>query len=136
MKQPRPEKLPHLAPAELAVMKALWAGGRLSAREIHERVAPRSGWAYSTTRTIVERLVGKGLVARRSFHGLHLHEATLSRPAGLAAFVKEFAEKVLDLDTVPVAALFAQSEALSAEELSELEALLGTLPEERRGRRR
>jgi predicted transcriptional regulator len=49
--------LPQLTPAELEVMKVLWAGDSLSAREIHEQLAERLGWAYSTTRTTVERMV-------------------------------------------------------------------------------
>ena len=59
-----PKALPQLAPAELDVMKVLWTAGGLSAREVHERLAEQTGWAYSTTRTMIERMVKKGLVAR------------------------------------------------------------------------
>jgi len=116
--------LPQLAPAELDVMKALWAGGGLSAREVHERLAEQTGWAYSTTRTTIERMVKKGLVARRTFHGLHVYEPAISRAQGMARLVHDFASRVLGLSHVPVAALFRDSQVLTPAELAELRALL------------
>lgn len=110
------------------MIKVLWRGGRLSAREIHDQLAERNGWAYSTTRTVVERMVSKGLLDRKQFHGLHLYSARLSRPLGLAALVKSFAEQVLELRRVPVATLFAESEALTPAELDELRRLLDDAP--------
>ena len=73
--------LPQLTPAEMEVMEVLWEEGRLSAREVHDRVADRTGWAYSTTRTTVERMVRKGLLHKAPFHGLHLYEPGISRAA-------------------------------------------------------
>jgi BlaI family penicillinase repressor len=116
--------LPQLAPAELDVMKVLWSAGGLSGREVHERLAEQTGWAYSTTRTTIERMVKKGLVTRRTFHGLHVYEAAISRAQGMARLVHEFASRVLGLSHAPVAALFRDSEALTAAELAELRALL------------
>ncbi len=116
--------LPRLAAAELEVMKALWRAEPQSAREIHDRVGRGTGWAYSTTRTVVERMVEKGLVSKTDSHGLHLYAPLISRAAGLARLVRDFAEQVLELKRAPVAALFAESEALTPEELEDLRALL------------
>jgi BlaI family transcriptional regulator, penicillinase repressor len=116
--------LPQIAPAELEVMKVLWAAGGLSGREVHERLADQTGWAYSTTRTTIERMAKKGLVTRRTFHGLHVYEPAISRAQGVARLVREFASRVLGLSHVPVAALFRESEALTPAELEELRSLL------------
>jgi BlaI family transcriptional regulator, penicillinase repressor len=132
----KPHGLPQLAPAELDVMKVLWRDGRLSARELHERLEGQTGWAYSTTRTVTERMVAKGLLTRQGVHGLNVYAAAVSRPAGLAGLVREFAEQVLELRHVPVAALFAESEALSPAELAELRALLDERPTAKRPRGR
>jgi BlaI family transcriptional regulator, penicillinase repressor len=120
----RPRPLPDLARSELDVLKVLWAEERLSAREVHERLAGRLGWATSTTRTILDRMVKKGLLARRDFHGVYLYAARISRPQGLARLVRDFAERVLELDHGSVVPLFARSEALTAEEIDELSRLL------------
>ena len=41
---------------ELAILKPLWAAGRLSAREVHDAVTGETGWSYSTTRTVLTRM--------------------------------------------------------------------------------
>lgn len=116
--------LPQLTPAELEVMKVLWNCEGLSAREIHEQLADRQQWAYSTTRTTVERMVRKGLVQKNAFHGLHVYSASVSRARGLARMVRDFAAQVLESSHVPVVSLFADSGKLSDEEITELRDLL------------
>jgi len=122
--------LPQLTPAELEVMKVLWGEEGLSAREVHQRLADRTGWAYSTTRTTVERMVRKGLVAKNDFHGLHIYTASVSRVAGLARMVRDFAQQVLETSHVPVVSLFADSGALDEHEVEELRKLLDQSPPE------
>ncbi|MCP4895978.1 MAG: BlaI/MecI/CopY family transcriptional regulator [bacterium] len=113
-----------LAPSELAVMKVLWRCGALSAREVHDVVADELGWAYSTTRTTIERMVGKGIVSKKPFHGLHIYEPAISRAFGLAGTVRDFARHVMDSNHVAVVSLLAEREVLSEEEIEELRALL------------
>ena len=117
-------ELPDLSRTELDVMKVLWRSGRQSAREIHESLPASLGWAYSTTRTVVERLVDKGWVEKGSFHGMNVYRAGISKPRGLARLVWDFARRVMETDTAPVVNLFAESEALTPEEVEELEGLL------------
>lgn len=121
---PRGKGLPQLTPTELDVMKVLWDRGRQSAREVHERLGERQGWAYSTTRTTIERLVRKGHLSKKAFHGLHLYAPKISRAAGLARMVRDFSRHVLETSPVPVVSLFAETGTLDAEEIAELEALL------------
>lgn len=116
--------LPQLTPAELEVMKILWDADGLSAREVHERLGEHMDWAYSTTRTTVERMVRKGLVNKNVFHGLHIYTASVSRARGLARMVQDFASQVLETSHVPVVSLFADSGALSEEDIEELRQLL------------
>ena len=117
-------QLPELTKIELEVMKSLWTDGRLSAREIHQRAGERQSWSYSTTRTVIERMVGKGLLAKEKFHGIYLYTAMISRPQGLARWVRHFADRVLEIDYQPVVSLFTQGQTLSAEEIDELQRLL------------
>jgi BlaI family penicillinase repressor len=128
--------LPRLAPAELDVMKVLWSVGALSGREVHSRLAGPTGWAYSTTRTVLERMVRKGVVVRETFHGLHVYRPAISRAQGVARLVQEFASKVLGLSHVPVATLFRGSETLTPAEVEELRALLAPAPPRRKRRGR
>jgi predicted transcriptional regulator len=109
---------------ELEVLKLLWREEQLSAREVHERLAAVQGWAYSTTRTVLDRMVAKKLLRRRVFHGLNLYEPRLSRVRAIASMVRAFAEKVAEVHPAAVVPLFAESDALTPEEVEELAALL------------
>ena len=48
----------------------------------------------------------------------------ITRPAGLARFVQFFADRVLEMDSSAVVSLFAKTNAITPEEMKELEALL------------
>lgn len=120
------DSFPEVAPSELEVLKVLWGAERLSAREVHDRLSSGQGWAYSTTRTVLDRMVKKGLASRASFHGVFLYEPGISRPLGLARLVRDFAERVLELDGAAVVPLLTRSDALSADDVAELSRLLET----------
>ena len=119
----RPTHL-ELTKPELEVMKSLWSAGRQSAREVHERAGEKNGWAYSTTRTTIERMVKKGLLTKQDFHGIFLYDTEISRVQGLANLVRDFAHRVLEMDHAPVVSLFAEGNKLTAEEIDELSRLL------------
>lgn len=123
-------KLPELNETELEVMKEIWRKQQLSAREVHTALAAQTQWSYSTTRTVLERMTKKGLLRKVNFHGLNLYEASISKVAGLARFVKQFATRVLEMEPAPVVALLAQSETLSDEEVADLSRLLDQVEDE------
>ncbi|HSC76954.1 MAG TPA: BlaI/MecI/CopY family transcriptional regulator, partial [Candidatus Acidoferrales bacterium] len=61
-----------LPPLELECMKALWAQGEASVREIREQLlAEGRALAYTTVETIMDRLARKGAVARRKVGRAH-----------------------------------------------------------------
>jgi BlaI family transcriptional regulator, penicillinase repressor len=115
---------PDLSPTELDVLKELWRDGRASVREVHEGLTPSHPRAYSTTKTIMDRMVGKGLLSRKDFHGVFLYEPRISRPQGLVQMVRSFAERVLEVDPGAVIPLFARAGTLTENELDELQRLL------------
>lgn len=110
--------------AELVVLKQLWASGEQSAREVHDQVATATDWSYSTTRTLLARMVQKGLVEKRDSHGLALYAAGEAKVSLIGKMVKSFSQKVLELDgSLPVSA-FSDSKLLDEGELDELSRLL------------
>jgi predicted transcriptional regulator len=61
---------------------------------------------------------------RGSFHGLHLYWSRVSRARVVAAWVRDFAHGVLEVDPAPVVAMVADSGALDDGEVDELRSLL------------
>ena len=118
------ESLVDLSRAEYDILRTLWKKGRLSVREVHDQLQKTYGWAYTTTKTMMDRMVEKGLLNRGSFHGVYLYKPMITRPAGLARMVQFFADRVLEMDVGSVVSLFARSKALSPEEIEQLNDLL------------
>lgn len=118
------DNLPELSKSELDIMKILWKKGKRSAREVHDQLCHTYNWAYSTTKTVMDRMVKKGYLQRQNFHGVFLYLPLISKPTGLAHFVRNFADEVLELDYGSVVSLFARSQTLTPEEIEELTRLL------------
>lgn len=111
-------------PSELEVLKALWSQDRLSAREVHDKIGEAQGWSYSTTRTVIQRMVDKGLVNKTSVHGLAVFAAADRKVDLISRLVRSFTKRVLEVDgALPVSA-FTGSALLNAQELEELEQIL------------
>ncbi len=118
------DALVDLSRAEYDILRTLWKTGRLSVREVHDQLQETYGWAYTTTKTMMDRMVEKGLLNRESFHGIYLYQPMITRPAGLARMVQFFADRVLEMEVGSVVSLFARSKALTPEEIEELNDLL------------
>lgn len=115
---------PQPSASELAILKALWQQSPLSAREIHQQIAEQLDWSYSSTRKTLDRMQDKGLLQVLEVHGLKVFEAKADKVPTLAAYARDFAERVLEIKGPVPASFFAGSELLSQAELMELEALL------------
>tara|TARA_R110000868_G_scaffold156292_2_gene382958 strand:- start:3087 stop:3473 length:387 start_codon:yes stop_codon:yes gene_type:complete len=112
------------SPAELAILKHLWAAGPQSAREVHTRIERETGWSYSTTRTMISRMTEKSLVERSDVHGLSVFKAKVGKVALMGQMIRDFAANVLDLDGPLPATAFAGSRLFSEEEAAALTRLL------------
>lgn len=109
---------------ELGILKLLWRYQRLSAREIHNHVGAEQGWAYSTTRTVLDRMVKKEQLRKDSLHGLNVYEPALAKVPTLADLVRDFTGRVFGTRPSSAIPMFAESDLLDEKELAELEALL------------
>ena len=121
--------LPDLSRAEFDILRVLWKKGRLSIREVHDALQETYNWAYSTTKTMMDRMVKKELLVREEFHRVFLYKSQISRPQGMAKWVEFLADRVLEMDQGAVVSLFARNKVLSPEEIDELIQLLNSKEE-------
>ncbi|TFW29534.1 BlaI/MecI/CopY family transcriptional regulator [Massilia horti] len=121
-----PDHIP--SATELTLLKALWRRAPLSARELHEQVQDELAWSYSSTRKTLERMLEKGLVAQESAHGVHVYRALSEKVSTLAAFAKDFSQRVMEMDAPLTAAMFTGSKLVNEEELDQLDEMLRNWP--------
>lgn len=118
---------------ELCVLKALWKRQPLSTREIHDMVAEELGWTLSSTRKTVERMLEKGMVSQATAHGVQVYTPVLEKVGTLAAFARDFGQRVMEIDAPLPVAMFTGSKLVDASELAELEQMLNDWPDDQGG---
>lgn len=121
-----PDHIP--SATELILLKALWRQAPLSARELHEQVQDELGWSYSSTRKTLERMLEKGLVAQEAARGVHVYRALSEKVGTLAAFAKDFSQRVMEMDAPLTAAMFTGSRLVNEKELDQLDEMLRNWP--------
>ena len=125
-------KLPELSKAELDILRALWNLQEASVREVHDYLELDTGWAYTTTKTIMDRMTAKNLINKNKFHGVFVYSTQISKPQGLARFIHFFTNKIFESDKETVLSMFSGGTNISKAELTELKKLLKELEKEDR----
>ena len=120
--------LPELSKAEFSLLHVLWKKQPLSVREIHERL--NNEWAYTTTKTVLDRLVVKQVLQREVCHGVNIYRPLVGRAAGMVHWVRFIADKVFELEPIEVVNLFAKRKIYSEAEIAELRELLADKADE------
>lgn len=68
-----------LGPLEADVMEAVWSRASATVRDVREAIRGRKRYSFNTVMTIMNRLVAKGLLAKRSVDGTFAYAAKISR---------------------------------------------------------
>jgi BlaI family penicillinase repressor len=114
-----------LSEFELDVMHHFWSDRELSAPELYERIGAERGVAYSTVKTIVDRLEQKGAIERVANRGRTIvYAPAIKRERVRKPLVKTFLRRLFGNDLRPLFAQLLQDEKLSDEELEYLRKLV------------
>jgi len=116
--------IPEISQSEFHILQTLWKTGEQSVREVHDALSAKTGWAYTTTKTIMDRMSKKRLLQRESFHGVFIYKPLISKSQGLVKWVHFFADRILETDYSSVVSMFGKTGSLSDDEIDELRALL------------
>jgi predicted transcriptional regulator len=81
---------------EARLMEAVWALKQASVQEVIDHLGGELN--YKTTMTVLNRLVDKGLLARRKSGRAFIYSATVSRQALLAGVVDQMVRGMFDAD--------------------------------------
>ena len=114
--------------AELAVLRVLWEQGSATIRQLTGRLYPSGTDAqYATVQKLLERLEGKGHVARDRGGHAHLFAARTGRDALVGHRLRATAEKLCGGLMGPLLTHLVRAEELSLHERQELRALIDDL---------
>jgi BlaI family transcriptional regulator, penicillinase repressor len=108
------------SPRELDVLKALWALGRASVREVHERMCPEGELAFNTIQTLLRIMEDKGLIRHRASGRTFIYEPIYGRDRVTSRLLHRVFDGALDQAVLSL----LQAKDASEEELLELERMI------------
>jgi predicted transcriptional regulator len=113
---------PEMTPAELRVMKALWQLGLGSVAEVRAELQQRGHeLAYTTVMTLLGRLAGKGALIVDRTREPFVYKPAHRRESVLRERLRAFVRDVFDGQADSLVLRLVEDEALSREELREIE---------------
>ena len=118
---------------ELAVLRYVAEHGPATVGEVAERYGETQGLARSTILTVMERLRAKGHLTRRKVEGVYQYASCVPKAELLRGVVGDFVQRALAGSLSPFAAYLAQADAVSDEELEQLQDVVARLQQRRKG---
>jgi BlaI family penicillinase repressor len=109
---------------EWDLLDALWTAGRGTAREITEALVKRRQWAYSTVKTMLDRMVEKGLVKSRQVGNVWEYTPALPRRKAQYFAWRRFVDIAFGGAVSPALGFAAKEARLSKAQREQLRALL------------
>lgn len=113
-----------LAAAEWKVMRIVWQKKSCAARDVYVETAAEHGWAPSTTKTLLARLVEKGYLHAKRVGNSFLYRPTEPAIKTLSGAADELLSHALEGTVAPLLAHMVKKSKLTGEELVELRQLL------------
>lgn len=116
-----------ISEAEHAVMEALWARAPLTAAEVCDEVCGKRGWTLATVKTLLSRLVAKNAISTKADGKRFLYSPKIARSRYLGGESRRLVDRLFGGRAAPLVAHLAEAEALTPQDIAEIEALLETL---------
>ena len=113
-----------ISDAEYAVMDVLWRDSPLTASDVAARAPAARKWSATTVKTLLSRLVTKGVAATQADGRRFLYSPLVERDAYVASESRRLIDRLFDGKVSPLVAHLAEHQSLSDADIAEIEALL------------
>ena len=113
-------------------MKSLWERNPASTRDVLEMVHAQTGWAYTTVKTMLARLVEKGAVKVRTRANTSIYEPIVERDDARRSAVRALLDRAFDGALGSLVHFMIDDEKLSKTDRAQLEAMLREVEEKGR----
>jgi len=119
-----PKSRVELTEAEWAIIKAVWEIEPCTAPDIRQRLQRRTAWTYSTARTLMDRMVAKGLLTAEKVRHLTTYRSAVTRQQAQRGELFYALKHAFNGALTPMVQCLLDTGNLSTEDLAELESLI------------
>jgi len=113
-----------LTEAEWAIIKAVWEREPCSAPAVQEALFAETRWTYSTARTMMDRMVAKGLLQAEKQGKMTSYRSAVTREQAQRGELLYTLKHAFNGALTPMVQCLIESGPLDAKELDALEALI------------
>src|ERR1041385_4208108 len=113
-----------LTEAEWAIIKAVWEKEPTTAPAVQGQLARHTEWTYSTVRTLMDRMVAKGLLTAEKVRNQTLYRSAVTRAQAQRGELLYALKNAFNGALTPMMQCLLETGDLSAKELAGLEALI------------
>ena len=125
-----------LTDAEWEIIQVVWANEPCAAPTVQEELVGRRKRSYSTVKTLMDRMVTKGLLTAERIRNLILYRAAITRKQAQKGEVMRTVKRAFDGAFTPMMQFMLDNTNLSKRQLNELEKLIKDKRTRRPARRR
>lgn len=113
-----------LTEAEWDIIQVVWERQPCAAPTVQEELAARKKWSYSTVKTLMDRMVTKGLLTTERIRNLMLYRSAISRQDAQRGELMRAVKRAFGGAFTPMMQFMLDSDTLSRKELDDLESLI------------
>ena len=113
-----------LTEGEWAIIQAVWDNQPCAAPTVQESLQGEKAWTYSTVKTMMDRMVAKGLLKTEKIRNLILYRAAVTRKEAQNSEIMRAVKRAFDGALTPMMQFLLDSNKLSKDQLAELEAMI------------
>jgi BlaI family transcriptional regulator, penicillinase repressor len=115
---------PSIQHTEWDLLEVLWDVERATAREVADALTDQRGWAYSTVKTMLDRMQKKGLVSARRVGNVWEYSPAIPRIEAQRGAWRRFVETVFGGSMAPALQFLAKDARLTRKQRNALLQLL------------
>jgi BlaI family penicillinase repressor len=115
---------PELFESEWAILQVVWEREPCAAPAVQEVLEKDRGWAYTTVKTLMDRMVKKGLLTTERVRNLYLYRSAITRAEAQRSEIRRTVKRAFDGALTPMMQFLIENESLSDQEYQELERLI------------
>jgi BlaI family transcriptional regulator, penicillinase repressor len=110
--------------SEWAILQKVWDLEPCAAPAVQEALRAEKGWAYTTVKTMMDRMVKKGLLKTEKIRNLYLYTSAVTQSQARKSEIARTLKRAFDGTFTPMMQFMIENDQLSEQEFNKLENLI------------
>ena len=109
---------------EWTILQRVWQLEPCAAPTVQEALQDEKGWAYTTVKTMMDRMVKKGLLKTEKIRNLYLYSSAVTQSQARKSEIARTLKRAFDGTFTPMMQFLIENNQLSEEEYRHMEQLI------------